>query len=94
MEILPDVTVAGFEQAYYDEKIFNAGVLNDLSNSMTGIPEISLKFEFSDLKYVIVKTTQDFEILTNEIVSMELDEIIEHQLVSKIIVWDTSRGDF
>lgn len=91
---IPDVTVAGFEQVYYDEKIFNAGVLNDLSNSMTGISEISLKFEFSDLKYVIVKTTQDFEILTNEIVSMELDEIIEHQLISKIIVWDTSRGDF
>lgn len=91
---IPDVTVAGFEQAYYDVTIFNAGVLNDLSNSMAGIPEISLGFDYSDIKYIIVKTKEDFEILANEIVSLELEEMIEHQLISKIIVWDSSRGDF
>ena len=91
---IPDVTVAGFEQAYYDETIFIAGVLNDISNSMAGIPEVALNFDYCDIKYIIVKTTSDFEVLTKEIVSLKLDEIIEHQLISKIIVWDHSRGDF
>ena len=91
---IPDVTVAGFEQAYYDETIFNAGVLNDISNSMAGISEISLGFDYSDIKYIIVKTKEDFEKLTSEIVSLKLEEMIEHQLISKIIVWDISRGDF
>lgn len=91
---IPDVTVAGFEQAYYDETIFNAGVLNDISNSMVGISEISLGFDYSDIKYIIVKTKEDFEKLTSEIVSLKLEEMIEHQLISKIIVWDISRGDF
>lgn len=91
---IPDVTVAGFEQAYYDETIFNAGVLNDISNSMSGISDIALKFEYSDIKYIIIKTTADFEVLTNEIVSLKLDEDVEHKLISKIIVWENSRGDF
>lgn len=91
---IPNVTVAGFEQAYYDETIINAGVLNDISNSMVGITEVALNFEYSDIKYIIVKTTSDFESLTKEIVSLNLNEIIEHQLISKIIVWDNSRGDF
>lgn len=91
---IPDVTIAGFEQAYYDETIFNAGVLTDISNSMLGIPEISLRFDYTDLKYIIVKTIADFETLTKEIVSLKLDDFIEHQLISKIIIWENSRGDF
>lgn len=91
---IPDVTVEGFEQVYYDEKIFNAGVLNDISNSMSGIANISLKYDYSDLKYVIVKTFTDFEVLVKEIISLELDKSIKHQLISKIIVWEISKGDF
>lgn len=91
---IPDVTIAGFQQVFHDEAILNAGILNDLSNSMIGIPEISLKFEYSDLKYIIVKTTSDFDTLVNEIVSLKLDKKVEHQLISKIIVWDNSKGDF
>lgn len=91
---IPDVTVCGFEQAYYDDTILNAGVLNDLSNSMAGISEIALQFEYSDVKYIIVKTENDLEILTKEIVQLSLDETVEHQLISKIIVWDNCRGDF
>lgn len=91
---IPDVTVEGFEQVYYDEKIFNAGVLNDISNSMSGIANVSLKYDYSDLKYVIVKTFTDFEVLVKEIISLELDKSIKHQLISKIIVWEISKGDF
>lgn len=91
---VPDVTVAGFEQAYYDDTIINAGVLNDISNSMAEIREIGLNFEYSDIKYIIVKTNSDFDSLTKGITMLELDEINKYQLISKIIVWDHSKGDF
>lgn len=91
---VPDVTKAGFEQFYYDEHIFNAGILTDLSNSMINISEISLTFEYKDIKYIIVKTQEDFVKLTNEIEQIELDKISERTLISKILVWDNSKGDF
>lgn len=91
---IPDVTVAGFQQVYYDEKIINAGGLRDISNSMSGIPDISLKFTYSDLKYIIVKTKEDFAKLTTSIGLLKLEPIKERELISKIIVWDNSRGDF
>lgn len=91
---IPDVTVAGFEQLVLDKNILNVGVLEELSNAMVEAPEISLRFEYSDLKYIIVKANSDLEILTNEISSLNLEENAEHQLISKIIVWDNSKGDF
>lgn len=91
---IPNVTTIGFEQAYYDEDIFNAGILINLSNAMENNPAISLKFDYSDLKYVIVKTVEDFERLTEEIMSWKLEKSVEYMLISKILVWDQSKGDF
>lgn len=91
---IPDVTVAGFQQVYYDQNIINAGVLNDMSNAMSGIADISLPFEYSDIKYIIVKTSSDFAKLTATITELGLDDISEHELISKIIIWENSKGDF
>lgn len=91
---IPDVTVAGFQQVYYDQNIINAGVLNDMSNAMSGIADISLPFEYSDIKYIIVKNSSDFAKLTAAITELGLDDIAEHELISKIIIWENSKGDF
>ena len=91
---IPDVTRAGFMQVYFNEDILNAGGLNDISNSMSGIREISLNFEYADLKYIIVKTLSDFEILTEVIMTLGLDKLEEYQLISKVIIWDSAKGDF
>lgn len=91
---IPDVTAAGFQQVYYDQNIINAGVLNDMSNAMSGIADISLPFEYSDIKYIIVKNSTDFAKLTAAIAELGLDDIAEHELISKIIIWENSKGDF
>ena len=89
---VPDVTIAGFEQAFHEKGMINAGVLEEISNSMAGIPEISLRFDYDDLKYIIVKSRADFEKLVQEI--SDLDDSVQHELISKMIVWDVSRRDF
>lgn len=91
---VPDVTKAGFEQAYFDQTILNAGVLNEISNSMFGIGEISISYYYTDLKYIIVKTIEDFNVLATEIARLQLSSLDERQLLSKVIIWDVSRGDF
>ena len=89
---VPDVTIRGFEPALHGDMILNAGVLDEISNSMSGIADISLQFEYDDLKYIIVKTKADFEKLVQEI--SDLDDTIQHELISKIIIWDISGRDF
>ena len=91
---IPDVTKVGFRQVYYGKDIFNEGNLRDISNSMEGIDEISLKYEYKDIKYIIVKTKTDLKTLADEIVSRKLTDEITYQLISKIIVWDDSKEDF
>lgn len=91
---IPDVTKAGYEQVYFDKNILNAGNLREISNSMFGIREISLEFEYADIKYIIVKSTEDLDILVKEIETMNLDKREAYKLISKIIVWDDSKGDF
>lgn len=89
---VPNVTTAGFEQAYHGEMLVNAGVLEEISNSMIGIPEISLQFAYDDLKYIIIKTKADFEKLATEI--SDLEDSIQHELLSKVLIWDVSGRDF
>lgn len=90
---VPDVTIAGYRQVYYDDRIINSGGLNEISNSMFGVPEISLEFDYSDLKYIIVKTEEDFRQIAEAFTL--LDNLHkERELVSKLIIWDSSRGDF
>lgn len=91
---IPDVSIAGFQPVYYDQKIINAGGLVDMSNAMSGVPEISLKFEYSDVKYIIVKDNSDFVKLTTAITELGMDDISEHELISKVLVWENSKGDF
>lgn len=91
---VPDVSKIEFEQVLLDHSVYDVGLLTDLSNFMMGIREISLGFDYSDLKYIIVKTLDDFQELANVIVGLKLDKIKEQQLFSKIIIWDISKGDF
>ncbi len=91
---IPDVTKAGYEQVYFDKNILNAGNLSEISNSMFGIREISLEFEYADIKYIIVKSIDDFDILVREIESMSLNKLEAYNLISKIMIWDVSKGDF
>lgn len=91
---IPDVSKAGFPQVYSDQAIIDAGVLLDMSNAMIGVREVSLPFDYNDVKYVIVKDHSDFYKLTKAISEIKLEEDQEHELISKIIIWDSSKGDF
>lgn len=91
---VPDVTKEGFCQVFYDESIINAESLRETSNALSDIRSVSLLFTFDDVKYIIVKTMEDFTKLHESISSWNLGQSEEHSLISKILVWDNSKGDF
>lgn len=91
---IPDLSDTEFQQIYYDPNIMNAGIMNDISNSLTKVPGISLNFDYTDLKYIIIKTTSDFVKLVSVIDNLKIDVNTRNELISKIIIWDKSKEDF
>lgn len=91
---VPNLSGTEFQQIYHDPNIMNAGIMNDISNSLTNVPGISLKFDYTDLKYIIIKTTDDFIKLVSVIDNLNITVNTRNELISKIIIWDKSKEDF
>lgn len=91
---VPDLSNTEFQQIYHDQNIMNAGIMNDISNSLTKIPDIALKFDYTDLKYIIINTTGDFIKLVSVIDDLNINVNTRNELISKIIIWDKSKEDF
>lgn len=94
---VPDVTSVEYPQMFYNEKASNEAnkeTLKTLSDSMSGIPECSLGFEYEDIKYIIIKHKEDYDILLDFISDLDIDEKSKLKLASKILVWEDSKEDF
>ncbi len=91
---VPDVTMENYDQVIFDDEILHTGNLVTISNAMNGLSDISLTFEYSDIKYIIVDEISDLNKITSEILKFDIDESAQHELISKIIVWNISKGDF
>ena len=90
---VPDVTSIGYRQIYYKFADVNSFTFNEINKSLEGNKKVSLAFEYSDIKYLIVKTREDFQSLLLEIEGiLSIEE--QKELISKIIIWDESEGDF
>lgn len=79
---------------YYDDQIINAGRLIDLSNALANVAEVSISFDYNDLKYIIIEKTEDLKVLLDEINGIDIPNDEKQILVSKIIIWENSKGDF
>ena len=82
-----------YSQVYYDNGILTNNLV-DISNSIEFDPDLHLKFDYNDLKYVIIKNDDDFDRLIDVVRQLNLSSNIENRLISKIVVWDTCKGDF
>ena len=79
---------------YFDEKMLNSDSLVRLSNALKNDSNFGLSFSYEDLKYIIIKNDRDFSLLAKTITVMNISALEKHQLFSKIIIWEKSRGDF
>lgn len=89
-----DVHIEDYQPVFFDEDIFRAGSLKNINDSMEGISSISLTFEYSDIKYIIIKDAADFQQITSAISAFDVSDSVKYDLISKIIVWESSKGDF
>lgn len=90
---VPNVRGIGLKQAIPEHEIPNTGLLTTYSNSMDGIAEVSLCFEYNEIKHIIIPTLDEYRQLVENIDLWKLGDE-KYDILSKIIVWEQSRGDF
>lgn len=57
-------------------------------------PETWLRFEPSDIRYIVIEGAYDFDATCSVISKVATTERIKNQLLSKIIIWDDIKEDF
>lgn len=90
---IPDVSVVGMPPIITQNDLVGR-VLDEFNKSLDGVKEVSLPFDYSELKYVIVKSISDYENICAEIDSWNLVKGEKYTLLSKIMVWDNMKEDF
>lgn len=88
---IPNVSAIDLPQVVTESNIASIEVLN---RTMKETDTVWLKFEFDDVKYIILPTNQDFEKLCECLDKVIADESIRRKLISKIIIWDEAKEDF
>lgn len=93
---VPKVSDIEYKQIYCNEEILNRGgsFFKELSDSMIGQSRVLLTFNYNDLKYIIIKNMDDFSRIVDEIEHFDIKKEEKQFLISKIIIWEFSGGDF
>lgn len=65
-----------------------------LNRTISETSSVWLKFDYDDIKYIILQTNQDFEKICAFLDRVVADESIRRKLISKIIIWDEAKEDF
>ena len=73
---------------------FNKEAIANFSNAMKGKAEVSLQFDYSDIKHIIIKNLEDYRQLVMTIKKWDIDEMTQYTILSRVIVWDELKGDF
>ena len=91
---VPKVVSENYPQVLVNDGPLHPSKLVDWSNSMSKNASVSLTFEYTDIKYLIIRDEADFEPILEAINSLKIEDLEKKKLISKIMVWERSRGDF
>lgn len=81
------------KQAIVDESELDKSVLILESNALDGVEECSLLFDYADIKYIMIMDEQELSQLYNVIEKLNINDEEKNNLCSKIIVWNSWKGD-
>lgn len=87
---IPNLSRTDYPQIIRD----NVSHLDDLNQAIMRVEGAPLKFDYSDLKYIIIKRDKDFNKIVKVINGIKADKNTKDKLISKIIIWESSKGDF
>ena len=92
---VPDVSSLAYNQILLDENaINNEDIMNNYNVPLSQESSVSIPYSYSDVKHIILKTESDFTDFTEHLSHLNLSVHEREKLISKVIIWDLSEGDF
>ena len=88
---IPNVAKIDLPQAVTDNEIVCLDVLN---RTISENEKCWLKFDYSDIKYIILQTDDDVEKFCKVIEQVVQDDILKRKLISRILTLDSIKEDF
>lgn len=88
---VPNVKTIELPQVVCEGEVASIGVLN---KTISEHEDCWLKYSYSDIKYIILQTDEEFEELCSLIEALEVGADVKKKLLSKVIVWNDSKEDF
>ena len=89
---IPDVATLELEQVIVNPGVENVGYVQLASNSMNFREEVSLHFEYSDIKHIVLQTKEEYQELSRAIDSWKFED--NSEILSKVIIWPDKQEDF
>lgn len=91
---VPDVSKLKLKQIIVDQNAIKIEKYNTYNDAIMWNKNASLKFDYKDIRYIIIKNKSDFDIIVNVIDKLKISKQLRYSLISKIIIWEESRRDF
>ena len=90
---IPDASSLGLPRVIIDQELKKDAV-ERYSNAMKGEKEVSLSFDYHEIKHIIIKNLSDYKRLVETIKKWGINEDDQYTILSRVIVWDELKGDF
>lgn len=91
---IPNFNGENYKQILFNERDFNEKYLNELNSCLAEEESYALTYDYDDVKYIIVEDVDAFKTVIACIEGIGLEHEDERHLISKIIIWSESKGDF
>lgn len=88
---IPDLSNTNLPQVIHENDLFSKNTWN---KALEHADSAWIKFKPDDVKYIILKTREDFEKLIDVLSTKGLDGMTVNTLISKTIIWQEEKGDF
>ena len=92
---VPDVSGLGYQQILLDqEAIEDKEIMYRYNEPLSQESSVSITFNYADIKHIVLKDEEDFLDFTNHLSHLNLSVRERERLISKVIIWNYSEGDF
>lgn len=91
---IPDLSELKYDPFIIFDENSDESYIKNLNDSLKVYSKFALQFEYEDIKYLIVKNDDDFKQLVDTIMVLNIENFVKAKLISKIIIWEDSKGDF
>ena len=91
---IPDVEPLELSQVILNPDINNMSFIQLANDSMNFRREVSLCFEYTDIKHIVIQTIEEYRELSRAIDLWGIEDKDKSEILSKVIVWSPKREDF